>query len=154
MPITERFNSPTLRIGTVGSLIVNCYRTTPTLESLDEVDRIETELLKSFPKVATIAVAGENSSMLRIDEKVRARSVEMTQKFKGRVRGAAIVIATRGLSAVMARSFMTAYLLVSKQSWPMQTFSDIAAAAKWLETLPENDVKVSVAELEAFDRGE
>jgi hypothetical protein len=154
VPIAQQFESPAARIGTVGSLIVTCFRTTPTVEVLDQVDRIETALLTSFPKVSTLAIAGERSSLLRIDEKVRARSVEMTQKFKGRVRGAAIVIATKGLSAVMARSFMTAYLLVSKQSWPMQTFSAIDAAAKWLEALPENDVKVTVAELEAFERGD
>lgn len=154
MAITEKVNTPIVRIGTVGSLIVTCYRSTPTAESLDDNERIQDGLLQQFPKVATIAIAGPTTSLLRIDEKVRARSVEMSKKFEGKVRGAAIVIATKGLSAVMARSFMTAYLLISKQAWPMQTFSSIDAGASWLETLPGNDVVVSTAELEAFERGE
>ncbi|MFO0593656.1 MAG: hypothetical protein U0228_00055 [Myxococcaceae bacterium] len=154
MPITQHFNDPGLRVGTVGSLIVTCYRVTPTVVALDEIDRVEVKLLEQFPKVATIAIAGEKSNLLRIDEQVRARSVELTRKYQGKVRGAAIVIATRGLSAVMARSFMTAYLLVSKQSWPMQTFSTIEAAATWLQALPGHDAPFTAAELEAFDRGD
>ena len=139
MPISLHVDTPAVRIGTIGSLIVTCYRTTPTVETLDEVDRVESELVTRFPRVATLAIAGPESSFLRIDEKVR---------------GAAIVIASRGLSAVMARSFMTAFLLMSRQSWPIQTFPSVETAARWLEGLAGNDVTVSVAELEAFDRGE
>ncbi|MBL8915912.1 MAG: hypothetical protein JNM17_34760 [Archangium sp.] len=154
MAISEKANTPIVRIGTVGSLIVTCYRSTPTADSLDDNERIQMALLEQFPKVATIAIAGPNTSLIRIDDKVRVRSVEMAKKFEGKVRGAAIVIATKGLSAVMARSFMTAYLLLSKQAWPMQTFPSIVAASHWLEKLPGNDVVVTAAELEAFERGE
>jgi hypothetical protein len=154
LPIIKLIDTPVVRIGTVDSLIINCYRSTPTVESLDQVQQIQTDLLTKFPKVATMAIAGARSSLLRIDEKVRARSLEMSKHFEGRVRGAAIVIATKGLSAVMARSFMSGYLLLSKQAWPMQTFSSIDAAAQWVRKLPGNDARFELSEVEAFERGE
>ncbi|MFT3709230.1 MAG: hypothetical protein QM817_16440 [Archangium sp.] len=154
MPIIKAIDTPVVRIGTIDSVIINCYRSTPTIESLDQVQQVQTDLLTKFPKVATMAIAGAKSSLLRIDEKVRTRSIEMSKIFEGRVRGAAIVIATKGLSAVMARSFMSGYLLLSKQAWPMQTFSSIDAAAVWLRGLPGNDARIDLSEIEAFERGE
>lgn len=151
--VTLEVETPVVRIGTVGSVIVSCYRSTPTVEALDQTEQVELRLLERFKQVTSMTIAGPGASLLRIDEKVRMRSLDMTKKFEGRVRGAAIVIATKGLSAVMARSFMSTYLLLSKSSWPMQTFSSIEAAVIWAQQLPGHEGAMTVAEIEAFERG-
>lgn len=151
--VTLEVENAVVRIGSIGSVIVSCYRSTPTIEALDQTEQVELRLLERFKQVTSMTIAGPAASLLRIDEKVRMRSLDLAKKFEGRVRGAAIVIATRGLSAVMARSFMSTYLLLTKSSWPTQTFSSIEAAVTWAQKLPGHEGALSVSEIEAFDRG-
>ena len=81
---------------------------------------------------------------------MRSRSVELGKKYEKQVLGSAIVVTTKGLGAVMVRTFLTGFFLVSKSETPMKTFSTIAEGLSWVQGLPGQDVAVKT-ELTAAD---
>jgi hypothetical protein len=77
--------------------------------------------------------------MFKIDDAVRRRSVELGKKYEKQVRGAAIVVVTRGLAAVMVRTFLSGFFLLSRSEMPMRTFASVKEALTWVQTLPGQD---------------
>jgi hypothetical protein len=120
----------------------------------DELDRAEGALLEKFPRISTLTVIGQAGSMLKVDEGVRTRSVELGKKYEKHVLGSAIVVTTKGLGAVMVRTFLSGFFLLSKSETPMKTFSTIAEGLAWLQALPGQDLaiktEVRAADIERF----
>ena len=154
MDFVRVFESQEIRLGTAGPLMVASYRGATTLAALDELSRAQDALLTKFPRISTLTVIGQASSMLRIDEAVRTRSVELGKKFDGKVVGSAIVVTTKGLGAVIVRSFLSGFFLLSRAETPMKTFANVQEGLSWLRALPGQDAvikaEISVADIERF----
>lgn len=154
MELTKSFESTDARFGSAGPLLVALYRGTTSPGMLDELDRTQEVLLAKFPRISTLTVIGQAGSMLKVDEGVRTRSVELGKKYEKHVLGSAIVVTTKGLGAVMVRTFLSGFFLLSKSETPMKTFSTIAEGLSWLQALPGQDLsiktEVRAADIERF----
>lgn len=154
MELIKTFDSVDARFGAAGPLLVALYRGTTSLAMLDELDRTQEALLRKFTRISTLTVIGQASGMLKVDERVRTRSVELGKKFDGKVIGSAIVVNTKGLAAVMVRTFLSGFFLLSRAETPMKTFSKITEGISWLQSLPEQDVgiktQLSETDIERF----
>ena len=142
MEFKSAYESADCRIGTAGPLMLSLYKGPVGIPTLDELDRLQAALLQQYPRISTIAVIDQHASLFKVDEAVRTRSVELGKKYDGKVIGSAIVIATRGLGAVMARTFLTGFFLLSRAETPMKTYSKIDEGLAWLRALPGQDLVI------------
>lgn len=141
MDFVKSFESSEARMGAAGSLLVTLYRGSASVAVLDELSRTQEALLAKHPRISTLTVIGQASSMIRVDEAVRTRSVELGKKFDGRVVGSAIVVTTKGLGAVIVRTFLSGFFLLSRAETPMRTFPSIEEGLVWLRSLPGQDAQ-------------
>ncbi len=142
MEFVKSFESSEARLGAAGSLLVALYRGSASVPLLDELSRTQEALLAKHPRISTLTVIGQASSMIRVDEAVRTRSVELGKKFDGKVVGSAIVVTTKGLGAVIVRTFLSGFFLLSKAETPMRTFATIEEGLVWLRSLPGQDAQL------------
>lgn len=145
MAITILLDKPLLKVGHVGPLLISLYRKATSLEVLDELDRIESEHVKKYPRISTLSLLLTSEGMLKVDEALRERGAEMSRKYDPHMVGAAIVVLSKGLSAVMTRTFLSGYFLVTRPEAPTRTFSTAAEAIDWLRTLPGQDADVKAS---------
>lgn len=154
MELIKSFESVEARFGATGPLLVALYRGTTSPTILDELERTQEALLQKFPRISTLTVIGQASRLLKVDESVRLRSVELGKKFDGKVLGSAIVVNTSGLAAVMVRTFLSGFFLLSRAETPMRTFSKVTEGLGWLQSLPGQDLSiktlVSATDIERF----
>ena len=154
MELTKTFESVDARFGTAGPLMVTLYRGTSNLAMLEELDRAQEALIAKHTRISTIAVIALAGSMLKTDDAVRSRSVALGKKYEKSVLGSAIVVTTRGLGAVMVRTFLSGFFLLSRAETPMKTFSSIAEGLSWVQSLPGQDLGiktlVSATDIERF----
>jgi len=153
MEVVKVWSSKDASFGVASSLVVALYRGRTTLEMLEQLDALQSELIKKHPRISTLTVIGQ-LEMLKVDEAVRGRSVELGKKFEKNVRGSAIVVSTKGLAAVMVRTFLSGFFLLSKSEMPMKTFASTSEALAWLQSLPDQDMvvktEVSVSDVERY----
>lgn len=154
MDIVRSFESSDARLGAGGPLLVALYRGSTNVAVLDELDRTQEALLRKYPKISTLTVIGQATSLFKVDEAVRARSVELGKKYEKDVVGSAIVVTTKGLGAVMVRTFLSGFFLLSKSETPMKTFSTLAEGLAWVQSLPGQDLSIktglSAVDIERF----
>ncbi len=154
MELLTTFESPEARFGTAGPLMVSLYRGTTSVALLEELDRAQETLIRTHPRISTISVIALAGSMFKTDETVRTRSVALGKKYEKNVIGSAIVVTTKGLAAVMARTFLSGFFLLSKTENPMKTFANVAEGLSWLQSLPNQDLSIktqlSITDLERF----
>lgn len=155
MAVTLLLDKPLLKAGHVGPLLVTLYRGSTSLEVLGDLDRLESELVKTYPRISTLTVLQTTDGMLKVDEAIRARGAELSRKFDRNMVGAAIVVLSRGLAAVVTRTFLSGYFLASRAEAPTRTFSSVGDGLQWLRSLPgqDADLKASASlrtELERF----
>lgn len=150
MDIVRSFESSDTRLGSAGPLLVALYRGSTSVAVLNELDRTQEALLRKYPKISTLTVIGQASSLLKVEDGVRARSVELGKKYEKDVLGSAIVVTTRGLGAVMVRTFLSGFFLLSKSETPMKTFPTIADGLAWVQALPGQDLSIKTG-LSAVD---
>ncbi len=154
MDLLKTFESAEVRFGTAGPLLVTLYRGPNSVAMLDELDRAQEALIAKHARISTIAIIALAGSMLKADDAVRTRSVALGKKYEKSVRGSAIVVTTRGLGAVMVRTFLSGFFLLSRAETPMKTFSTIAEGLSWVQSLPGQDLSiktlVSATDIERF----
>lgn len=138
MDVTRVFEGPGVRLGTAGSLLIACYRARTTVEDLDALERAQNALLTKYPRISTLSIIAP-SGVERPEEKVRERSLALNLAFEEKVRGSGIVVTTRGIGAVMVRTFLTAFFLLNKAKMAPMVFASISESMKWLHTLDGDD---------------
>lgn len=148
MEVVRLFDAPTARFGAAGSLMVAHYSGRTTTAVLEELDRQQEALAKRYPRLSTLTLIGQ-AGMERPEEQVRERSLALGKKYEEVVRGSAIVVTTRGIGAVMVRTFLSAFFLLNKSKMPMKVFASVGEALKWLHTLDGDDA--SYRELSSED---
>lgn len=154
MQFVKSFESTDSRLGAAGPLLVALYRGSTSVSVLNELDRTQEALLAKHARISTLTVIGQATSMLKVDEAVRTRSVELGKKFDGKVVGSAIVVTAKGLGSVIVRTFLSGFFLLSRAETPMRTFASIEEGLVWLRTLPGQDpvlrTEIFSADIERF----
>ncbi len=155
MQVETLFRSEAVQVGAAGPLLVTAWRGGSSLAALDVLDRHQAGLLARHPRISTLSVITDApGALFRVDDGVRARSVELGKKYEPHVLGSAIVVASRGLGAAMARTFLSGFFLLSRSEAPMKTFSGVREGLTWLQALPGQSMdlktELSVVDLERF----
>lgn len=144
MDFVKLFESTEARLGNSGPLLVALYRGSASVAVLDELSRAQEALLAKHPRISTLTVIGQAGSMIRVDEAVRTKSVDLGKKFDGKVVGSAIVVTTKGLGAVIVRTFLSGFFLLSRAETPMRTFASVEEGLTWLRSLPGQDPMIKL----------
>ncbi len=129
--------APGFRIGRIGALVVSAFTDGgASLEALACIDRVHSAHLRTYPHFTTLALVS-GVKLSPPPSGVRERSAELDVKFDVNVFGSAVVIETKGLAAVVARSFLATYSMLSPRSRPFKVSSTLEEATTWLQSLPE-----------------
>lgn len=139
MEVSRLFDSPEARFGAAGALFVAHYKGAVHLGTLEKLDELQRTLIEQRGTISMLTVIGELGPMFKVDDSVRKRSVELGKKYEHQVRGAAIVVVTRGVAAVMVRTFLSGFFLLSRNALPMRTFASVKEALGWLQGLAGQD---------------
>ncbi len=154
MLITKLYESERVRFGSAGPLILMQYKSTPTLDEVRLVERFEDELLKQYPKISVFNVVEQTGAILRVPDDVRDYSAKLSDKFASRIVGSAMVVTAKGLGAVMARTFLSGFFLLSRAELLIRSFSTVPEGLTWLRALPDQHVslktELTLADLERF----
>jgi hypothetical protein len=122
------------RVGAAGPLLVMVFDSEPHLEMLDVLDKAQAEHIARHTKMAGLTVI----AMDRLESpgpEFRTRSKALSDKHFGAIENSAMVILTRGLAAVMVRTFLAGYQLLVHYDHPQKTFRELAPAIEWLQGL-------------------
>lgn len=157
MQVETLFEGHGVKLGAAGPLVVALYRGASNLATLEALDAAQSALVAKHGRISTLSIIADSpTSMLRTDEAVRQRSVELGKKYEASVLGSGIVVTARGLSAVVARTFLSGFFLLSRSEMPMKTFASLADALAWIQGLPGQSTalktELSVIDLERFAR--
>jgi hypothetical protein len=149
------YEAEDLRLGFVGPLEVMRYRGPTTLASLRKVDELQETLLRTHPRIMSIALLDQMIQPgVKMDEDARKFSVDLAAKFEKTNVGSAMVLKATGLSAVLARTFLSAWVLTRRTEMVMKVLRTTEEGLTWLRSLPEPNpvrpVAVSAQDLDAF----
>jgi hypothetical protein len=150
--LIQHYASPLGYFGATGALVVSRYRGNADLPLLDALDALQTELIQRYPKISTLSVITTSEGLLDFDEAVRSRSAEFERKYAKHVLGSAVAVTAKGLSAVMVRSFLSAFFLVARNGMPLKTFRTVAESLAWLQSLEGQEATVREVALEDVER--
>jgi hypothetical protein len=134
MAVTLVGEKPGLRVGTLGALLLMHFDGQSTVEALDMLDDAEAKHAALFPRFSTLVVV----SGLKLQSPapgVRERSAALDAKYDAHVVGSAIVVLAKGVAAVIARSFIATWALITKRQAPTRTFRAVSEAVTWLASL-------------------
>ncbi|MFZ5439529.1 MAG: hypothetical protein ACOZQL_05955 [Myxococcota bacterium] len=138
MEVTRVFDVPGARAGTAGSLLVVYYAGRTTLQTLEALDVAQGALVKQHQNISSLTVIGQ-AGMERPDEQVRDRSLALSKKYEANVRASAIVVNTRGIGAVMVRTFLSAFFLLNQSKMQIKVFASVNEALKFLHGFDGTD---------------
>lgn len=129
---------PSARVASLGSVMVVAWRGAITPSTLSEVNALEAALIARHGRISVIGVVTDLSSGLPNDE-LRKASAEAMKRFQADVRGTALVIASSGVKAVLARTFFAGLSLMMTFESPLRGFRTVSDAVTWQRTLPGQD---------------
>lgn len=135
MAVTLLEESPLFRLGHVGSVYVTVWFKELTAPALEVVGRHHRALARQYGKITLISVIvnATKAPTPEIREAVHAQTKELGSQRHGNI----VVVTARGLSAIIARSFITMMSLISSET--MKVPSTVAAAAEEVRKLPGQD---------------
>jgi len=139
------------RLGHVGSVLVTVWFSELTTAALDALEKHHEALANRHGKITLVSVivGATAAPPAELRDRLRAQSTELAKRRLGNI----IVVRAKGLSAIIARSFLAALSLVSSETIRVPT--TLEAAANEVRALAGqsadvmNDATLG-AELEAF----
>ncbi|MFT3707650.1 MAG: hypothetical protein QM817_08275 [Archangium sp.] len=139
-----------LRLGTCGPLLVNVWFREATVPALDVLYAEQQTLIAQYGKVTFLSVAQNVPKAPGPDVAAWLKQKQLTGE---QSRGTIIALTARGLSAVIARSFIAAVSLFSRDTYVVvKTLEEAAAAARKLPQQEAHLVNMAslAADLHAF----
>jgi hypothetical protein len=137
MPIETLVRHTDFRIGALGSLLVVSINSAKSVnETLSGVDRSYATLLQSHPKLTTLTILVAKDALSPPPPDVRERAAAMAKRNEPTARGSGTLVLMRGLSGVVARTFLSAFFMLNRAQMPQGVFSSYADAATWVQQLP------------------
>lgn len=135
MPVSLLEERPDFRFGHTGSVYVTVWFSELSSESLDALAKHHKMLSAKYGKITLVSVivSATKAPDPQLREQLRTQSVELARSRHGNV----IVVLARGLSAIIARSFLALLSLMSSET--MKVPSTLEAAADEVRKLPGQD---------------
>lgn len=151
MSVTVLEETPNYRLGHVGSVFVTVWFAELDDGALDALDKHQKALVDKYGKVTMVSVV-VNATKAPGPE-LRERLKKNTDLLAAHRLGNIIVVTAKGMSAIIARSFLAMLTLISKET--MRVPATLAAAAEEVKKLPGQDAAIIsnarlAEELEAF----
>lgn len=151
MAITLLDETPEYRLGHFGSVFVSVWFSRLNIPALEALEKFHRELAAKHGKVTFISIvvgAAENPPA-----DVRERMREGTAALLPLRRANLVVVQTKGLSAIIARSFLAAMSLMSPEK--MGVFKTVEEAVAEAQRIPDQEAMVKAhttlaAEIRAF----
>jgi hypothetical protein len=139
------------RLGSKGSVLVTVWFSELTTAALDALEKHHEALANRLGKITlvSIIVSATEAPRAELRERLRAQSTQLAKRRLGNI----IVVRAKGLSAIIARSFLAALSLVSTET--IKVPATLEAAANEVRALAGqnadvvNDATLG-GELEAF----
>ncbi len=129
--------SPAFTIGRVGPLIVQTYTEGgASLAALAHIEAVHGAHLRTYPRFASLAIV-TGVKLTPPPEPVRTRAAELDTRFQAHLFASAVVLESQGLAAVVARSFLSAFSLLTPRPHDFKTFKEVDAAVAWVQQHPE-----------------
>ena len=125
MAITVLEECPEFRLGHVGSVYVTVWFSELNERALDSLARHHQALTGKYGKITLVSVIinATRAPGPELRERLRAQSVELAKHRHGNV----IVVLTRGLSAIIARTFLAMLSLMSSENMKIPASLEEAA---------------------------
>lgn len=153
MVVEPGFESEHLTVGSAGALVVVSYRG-GTKAELERLDAFQAALVAKHGRIASMSLMDNVGSMVRMDEETRQFSAVLAKKYEKTNIGGAIIVRSKGIGAVIARTSLSAVFLVTQGGLEMKVFKTIDEGLTWLRSLPAPNPlqgsSVTAADLEAF----
>lgn len=131
MPITTLEELPECRVGHSGSVFVTAWYSELTGPSLDMMEKHQTALAKKYGRVTLISIVMGATKNPPPD--VRERLKKTSDFLSGQRIGNFVVVLTRGLAAIIARTFLAALSLMNSENMRVvRTLEDAADEARKL----------------------
>ncbi|MGV3620501.1 MAG: hypothetical protein ACO1OB_06775 [Archangium sp.] len=132
MPVITLEERPECRVGHIGPVFVTAWYSELTEAALDMMERHQTALSKQYGKVTLISVVMGATKNPPPD--VRERLKRTADFLQGQRIGNFVVVQTRGLAAIIARTFLAALSLMNSEN--MQVFKSLEDAAAEAKRIP------------------
>ena len=125
MAITILEECPEFRLGHVGSVYVTVWFSELNEKALDSLARHHHALVAKYGKITLVSVIvnATKAPGPELRDRLRAQSVELAKHRHGNV----IVVLARGMSAIIARTFLAMLSLISSEHMKVPTTLDAAA---------------------------
>ncbi|PZR07440.1 MAG: hypothetical protein DI536_27705 [Archangium gephyra] len=138
MPITTLEERPECRVGHAGSVFVTAWYSELTEAALDMMERHQTALSQRYGKVTLISIVMGATRNPPPD--VRERLKRTADFLQDQRIGNFVVVQTRGLSAIIARTFLAALSLMNSEN--MKVFKTLEDAAEEAKRIPGQQQEV------------
>ncbi len=128
MAITLLQEFPEARFGHVGPVLVSVWYSELTMRVVDALDAHQAELVKKYGKVTLISIVSSASKTPppEIREELKRRQPLQAATRLGNI----VVVNTRGLGAIIARTFLAALSLTNAGLTVAKDFDDAAMRAR------------------------
>lgn len=125
MPITILEECPDFRLGHVGSVYVTVWFNELNDRALDSLAKHHQALSGKYGKITLVSIIinATKAPGPELRERLRTQSVELAKHRLGNV----IVVLTRGMSAIIARTFLAMLSLISSENMKVPPTLDAAA---------------------------
>lgn len=135
MAITVLEECPEYRFGHVGSVYVTAWFSELNDKGLDALAKHQQALASKHGKITMVSVVmgATKAPGPELRERLKAQAAEMEKQRRGNI----IVVQTRGMGAIIARSFLAMLSLISKEH--MKVPLTLEAAAEEARQLPGQD---------------
>ncbi|MBL8936369.1 MAG: hypothetical protein JNM69_17570 [Archangium sp.] len=121
---------------------------------LVQLDGFQAALVAKYGRIASMSLMDNLSSMTAMDEETRTFSAGLSKKYEKTNLGGAVVVRSKGLGAVVARTSLSAFFLATQGGVDMKVFKTIDEGLTWLRSLPApnpiQSLSVTAAEIENF----
>ena len=125
MAITLLEECPEFRVGHVGSVYVTVWFSELTERALDALSKHHHALVAKYGKITLVSVVinATKAPGPELRERLRSQSVELAKDRRGNI----IVVLARGMSAIIARTFLAVLSLISTENMKVPNTLDAAA---------------------------
>lgn len=132
------------RIGTFGDIFITVFDSPGNVEQLRLLERHQDPFVSARGKVVSVTIIAAERLESPTPE-FRAASTKLQARYQDKLICSAIIITTKGLAAVVARSFLAAYQLLVQYKSPHQTFREIGPAVQWIQKVSPTTVGLGEA---------
>ncbi|MFT3706031.1 MAG: hypothetical protein QM817_00050 [Archangium sp.] len=135
MGFTQLSEGPGFQVGRIGSLLVTVHTQAATTHLIRTLDSALEQHRSQFPRFSVLALVS-GGAIKSPESGLKDLVVAQEKRFESAIIGAGVAIEAKGLSAVLTRTFLAAYTLLSSHSFPVKSFGTTEQAVTWLQALP------------------